>query len=446
MRILIVDDEEMQRNLLEGFLSKQGYDVITAANGQEALAHFQELPIQLVLLDHRMPGMNGDEVLKRMKAINPFFYCIMITAFGTVQTAVEVMRLGAGDFLEKPVDLKALLEKIRLVEDHSDIAADAECVNNPIQQSELPFPIVAGSPAMQEVLSLVQRVAPTPWPILIFGETGTGKEIITRLIHFMSMRRDAPLVEVNCAAIPENLFESELFGHEKGAFTGATASRQGRFEQAQGGTLFLDEIGELSLNLQAKLLRVLQENKINRVGGARTIHVDVRILAASNRDLATMIAEGTFREDLFYRLNVLTIPLPPLRERKQDIPALAKLFIDLYSPQPLKFDDDAMNTLMKYDFPGNVRELEHIIKRIAALSRSTIIRASNLPKELRTLKTQSSDGFLNERLAAVERDMILRALERCDWVQTRAAEALGISERVLRYKIDKLGIKKRFPL
>jgi two-component system, NtrC family, response regulator AtoC len=445
MRILIVDDEEMQRKLLEGFLSKQGYDVITAANGQEALAHFKELPIQLVLLDHRMPDMNGDEVLKRMKAINPFFYCIMITAFGTVQTAVEVMKLGAGDFIEKPVDLKALLEKLRLIEDHTHVTADAEFVSNTMQQSELPFPIVAGAPAMQEVLSLVQRVAPTPWPILIFGETGTGKEIITRLIHLMSPRRDAPLVEVNCAAIPENLFESELFGHEKGAFTGATSNRQGRFEQAQGGTLFLDEIGELSLNLQAKLLRVLQENKINRVGGTRAIPVDVRVLASTNRDLAAMITEGTFREDLFYRLNVLTIPLPPLRERKQDIPALAKLFIELYSPRPLMFDDDAMSMLMKYDFPGNVRELEHIIKRMAALSRSTLIRASNLPEEIHVQKSQGS-GFLSDRLAAVERDMILQALERSNWVQTRAAEALGISERVLRYKIDKLGIKKRSPV
>lgn len=442
MRILIVDDEEMQRGLLEGFLSRQGYDVITAANGHEALARFQELPIQLVLLDHRMPDINGDEVLRRMKAINPIFACIMITAFGTVQTAVEVMKLGAVDFLEKPVDLKALLEKVRLTENQMNIMADAEYVNSTIKQSDLPFPVVAGAPAMQEVLSLAQRVAATPWPILIYGETGTGKEVITRLIHMMSPRRDAPLVEVNCAAVPENLFESELFGHEKGAFTGATASRQGRFEQAHGGTLFLDEISELSLNLQAKLLRVLQENKINRVGGSRTIPVDVRVLAATNRDLTAMIAEGTFRDDLFYRINVLTIPLPPLRERKQDIPALAKLFIELYSPQPLEFDNDAMNMLMKYDFPGNVRELEHIIKRLAVLSRSSVIRTSDLPEEVRIPKAQGS-GFLNSRLSSVESDLILQALERHDWVQTRAAEALGISERVLRYKIEKLGIKKR---
>jgi len=442
MRILIVDDEEMQVNLLEGFLSRQGYEVVTAAGGGEALARFREQPIQLVLLDHRMPDMNGDEVLRRMKAMDPLVRCIMITAFGSVQTAVEVMKLGAGDFVEKPVDLKQLLEKIRQIDQHVHVADDAERVNDTARQSELPFTIVAEAPAMQEVLSLVRRVAPTPWPVLISGETGTGKEIVARLIHLMSPRGQTPLVEVNCAAVPENLFESELFGHEKGAFTGAVSSRRGRFEEAQGGTLFLDEVGELSLNLQAKLLRVLQESKIRRVGGSRAIDVDVRILTATNRDLGAMLAEGTFREDLFYRLNVLTIPLPPLRERKQDIPELVKLFIERYSPQPLTLDADAMSTLMKHDFPGNVRELEHIIKRLAALSRSTLIKVSDLPEEVRTPKDQPV-GFLNERLALVERDLILQALERHDWVQTRAAEALGISERVLRYKIDKLGIKKR---
>ena len=442
MRILIVDDEEMQRNLLEGFLSRQGYEVLTAADGAQALSRFRETPIQLVLLDHRMPDMNGDEVLRRMKAIDPLVRCIMITAFGSVQTAVEVMKLGAGDFVEKPVDLKDLLEKIRQIEQHVHVADDAERVNDTALQSELPSTIVAGAPAMQEVLSLVRRVASTPWPVLISGETGTGKEIVTRLIHLMSPRREAPLVEVNCAAVPENLFESELFGHEKGAFTGAVSSRRGRFEEAQGGTLFLDEVGELSLNLQAKLLRVLQENKITHVGGSRAIAVDVRILTATNRDLSAMLAEGTFREDLFYRLNVLTIPLPPLRERKQDIPNLVKLFIERYSPQPLTLDADAMSTLMKYDFPGNVRELEHIIKRLAVLSRSTLIKVADLPEEVRTPKDQPA-GFLNERLALVERDLILQALDRNDWVQTRAADALGISERVLRYKIDKLGIKKR---
>jgi len=442
MRILIVDDEEMQIGLLEGFLSRQGYEVVTAANGAEALARFREQPIQLVLLDHRMPDMNGDEVLKRMKAIDPLVRCIMITAYGSVQTAVEVMKLGAGDFVEKPVDLKKLLETIRRIEQHVHVAADAEHVNDAARRMELPFAIVAGAPAMQEVLSLVRRVAPTPWPVLISGETGTGKEVVARLIHLMSPRAEAPLVEVNCAAVPENLFESELFGHEKGAFTGAVSSRRGRFEEAQGGTLFLDEVGELSLNMQAKLLRVLQENKITRVGSSRAVEVDVRILTATNRELSAMLSEGTFREDLFYRLNVLTIPLPPLRDRKEDIPELVRLFIERYSPQPLTLDADAMSTLMKYDFPGNVRELEHIIKRLAALSRSTLIKVSDLPEEVRTPKDQPV-GFLNERLAQVERDLILEALERNDWVQTRAAEALGISERVLRYKIDKQRIKKR---
>jgi len=442
MRILIVDDEEMQVKLLDGFLSRQGYDIVTAANGGEALRRFREQPIQLVLLDHRMPDMNGDEVLRRLKSIDPLVHCIMITAFGSVQTAVDVLKLGAVDFLEKPVDLQKLLDMIRRIEQHVHVAADAQSVNDAARQTELPFAIVAGAPAMQEVLSLIRRVAATPWPVLISGETGTGKEVVARLIHLMSPRREAPLVEVNCAAVPENLFESELFGHEKGAFTGAVGSRRGRFEEAQGGTLFFDEVGELSLNLQAKLLRVLQENKITRVGSSRAFPVDVRILTATNRDLSAMLAEGTFREDLFYRLNVLTIPLPPLRDRKQDIPELVRLFIERYSPQPLTLDADALSTLMKYDFPGNVRELEHIIKRLAALSRSTLIKVSDLPAEVRAPKVLPA-GFLNERLAQVERDLILEALERYDWVQTRAAEALGISERVLRYKIDRLGIRKR---
>ncbi len=440
MKILIVDDEEMQRDLLKGFLKKKGYEVATAENGRQALQRFLELPFQLVILDHKMPDITGDEVLAQMKAVNPTVGAIMITAYGTVDTAVEVMKLGANDFLEKPVDLIQLLEKIQMIEQRMMVTAEAADVTETLHQGELPVRIVGDGAAMKEVLSLIRRVAPSPWSVLIRGETGTGKELIARLIHLLSPVSDGPFTEVNCGAIPENLFESELFGHEKGAFTGAVAIRRGRFEMAKGGTLFLDEIGELPLNLQPKLLRALQEKRISRVGGEKEIPVEVRVLAATNRDLKLMTAEGRFREDLYYRLNVFDIEIPPLRHRKEDIPALIIFFLEKYSSRPVIFDPDAMTTLIKYAFPGNVRELEHIIQRTVTLGRGSVLRTGDLPSEVRFYKA-SEQGSLVERLEAVEREMIFSALEKYEWVQTRAAESLGISERVLRYKMKKYNIK-----
>lgn len=327
MKILIVDDEDMQRDILKGFLRKKGYEVVTAANGQEALRRFMELPFQLVLLDHRMPDLTGDEVLANMKAINPLVRAIMITAYGTVDTAVEVMKLGADDFLEKPVDLVQLLDKIQMTEQHIIVEEEAADAADTLDQSELPIKIVGQGAAMKEVLSLVRRVAPTPWSVLLRGESGTGKELIARLIHLLSPVSDGPFIEVNCGAIPENLFESELFGHEKGAFTGATSNRRGRFELARNGSLFLDEIGELPLSLQPKLLRALQEKQISRVGSEKEISADVRVITATNRDLRTLVEQGLFREDLYYRLNVFDIELPPLRRRKEDIPDLIEFFL-----------------------------------------------------------------------------------------------------------------------
>jgi len=441
MKILVVDDESTQRNMLKGFLEKQGYEVVVAANGLESLQRFSEYSFQLVLLDHQMPDLKGDEVLEKMKKINPLVRAMMITAYGTVDTAVNVMKLGADDFLEKPVDLVQLLDKIKMIENCLIVAEEAAAVTETLDQSDLPIKIIGESLAMKEVLSLVRRLAPTPWTVLIRGETGTGKELIARLIHLLSRASDGPFIDVNCSAIPENLFESELFGHEKGAFTGAISSRRGRFELAQGGTLFFDEIGDLPVKLQPKLLRVLQENKITRIGGEKGISVDVRVLAATNRDLKHLVEKDLFREDLYYRLKVLDIELPPLRRRKEDIPELVDFFIERYSLHPTAFDPDAIVTLIKYAFPGNVRELEHIIQRAVTLSRSNVIQTTDLPAEIRYHQV-SEQGTLSERLGAVEREMLIAALDKTDWVQTQAAKILGISERVLRYKMGKYHIKK----
>ena len=442
MKILIVDDEPMQRELLQGFLEKQGFEVTTASDARQALKQFSQDLFHLVLLDHRMPGMMGDELLRELKTQHPLVHAIMITAFGSVETAVSVMQAGADDFIEKPVDLMALLTKIRRMEQSIIIATEAQDVMEAMDASDMPLKVIGESPAMKEILSLVRRIAPTPWTALIRGETGTGKELIARLIHLMSDRAGGPFIEVNCAAIPETLFESELFGHEKGAFTGASKSRIGRFELASDGILFLDEVGELPLNLQAKLLRALQENHILRVGGTKDIPVNVRVLAATNRDLRQAVIQGKFREDLFYRLNVLDLELPPLRQRREDIPALVDFFLSKYQTRPTRLDSDAMALLVRYAFPGNVRELEHMIQRVVTLSRGALIQVRDFPPEVQFYQA-TEGGPLSERLEAVERNMLTAALEQVDWVQTRAADLLGISERVLRYKMKKHGIQKK---
>ncbi len=441
MKILIVDDEEMQRDMLGGFLEKQGYHIFTAASGEEALAIFANTAIDLALLDQKMAGMSGDELLALLKKQNPLVRAIMITAYASVDTAVKVMRLGADDFLEKPVDLRLLLDKIEAIAAQLAVDEDAGEIATILEELALPFQVIGESPAMKELLSLLRRMARTPWTVLVRGETGTGKELVGRLLHSLSPRQAGPFVELNCAAVPENLFESELFGHEKGAFTGADSRRKGRFELAQNGTLFLDEVGELPLNLQAKILRALQESRISRVGSEQDIEVDVRVVAATNRDLKLMVDKGEFREDLYYRLNVLELEVPPLRRRKEDIPALVDFFLKKYSLQPVTISREALDALVKYPFPGNIRELEHLIQRLVALARSTKIMPADLPREIR-LYQGDGDGDLDSRLSEVEKEMIVAALQQHDGVQTRAAEALGISERVLRYKMAKYDIKK----
>lgn len=444
MNILIVDDESLQRGLLAGFLSKQGFTVLEAASGGQAIDQFQRHTIDLVLLDQRMPDVQGDEVLARLKAISPLVRVMMITAYGAVETAVRVMQLGADDFLEKPIDLEALLGKIRALEERLYVAQDVARIEESIDVASLPVRMIAASPAMQQVLSLALRAAPSPWTVLIHGETGTGKELVARLLHLLSPRQEKPFIALNCAAVPENLFESELFGHEKGAFTGAVNRRRGVFEQADGGTLFLDEVGELPQAVQAKLLRALQEKSITRVGGEQAIGVDARIVAATNRDLKEMVASGAFREDLYFRLNVITLELPPLRSRKEDIPALIAFLLAKYHSEA-RFDDQALHQLTKYHYPGNIRELEHILQRTLTLARSPQIGLRDLPSEIREYRGEEvhSSGDLNQRLTEIERQMLTEALEKHQGVQTKAAESLGISERVLRYKMERLGIAKK---
>ena len=441
MRILIADDDSLQREVLQGFLEKQGYAVLSAGDGAEALRLFRREPVQLVLLDQRMPGLNGDQVLAEMKALNPLARAIMITAHGAVDMAVRVMQLGADDVLEKPVDLLGLLEKIQGVEQTLAVAEDVAELRQETLPDAAPPGVIGDSPAMREVFSLVRRMAETPWSVLIRGETGTGKELIARLLHRLSPRHAAPFVEVNCAAIPEALFESELFGHERGAFTGAARQRRGRFELAQGGTLFLDEVGELPLPLQAKLLRALQEKRINRVGGEQDVAIDARVVTATHRDLRRLVEVGAFREDLFFRLNVFEIEVPPLRQRREDIPALVDAFVERYARRPTRLAPETLDALIKYAWPGNVRELEHVMQRSLTLARSNILRPLDLPVELRQVEVDAGTGPLQERLDTVERELLRAALEQAGGVQTRAAEALGISERVLRYKLAKHGLK-----
>lgn len=440
-RILIVDDEPDQRDMLSGFLLNCNYQVCTAADGYQALDLAQRHFFHLVLLDGKMPGMTGDQLLEKLLEINPRQKAIMITAYGAISMAVKVMKLGAIDFIEKPVDLELLQQKIADLHEQLQIDAEAQQVDEQLLVRSCPITMVGQSEAMRNLLSMTHRLAPSAWGVLIHGETGTGKELLARMIHHLSPRCDQPFIEVNCAAIPENLFESELFGHEKGAFTGATSMRQGKFEAAQSGTLFLDEVGELPLLLQSKLLRALQEKRISRVGSSHEIDIDTRVLAATNRNLLEMVEKGTFREDLYYRLNVFEVEIPPLRQRKSDIPELINFFLEKYNTRPLVFSDEALAVLAKYPFPGNVRELEHLIQRLVTLNRTQQVHPADLPENYRRVQTGDKSD-LAEQLDSQEKEMLRSALEKHNWIQTRAARSLGISERVLRYKMAKFGIEK----
>jgi DNA-binding NtrC family response regulator len=449
--ILIVDDEAGQRKVLAGYLRKKHRVVFEASSAQEAVTRLREERIDIVLTDFRMPGMTGYDLLKEVRTINPEAAVVIMTAFGTVEGAVEAMRAGAYDYLTKPIDLDELDLLIKRIVERRMLLSENRLLKEELATRFSFEGIVSQSEAMEKVLSTAARVAPSRASVLVRGESGTGKELIAKAIHHASPRKDRPFVAVNCAALNENLLESELFGHERGAFTGADRQRRGRFELADGGTLFLDEIGDIPSSTQVRLLRVLQEHEFERVGGAEAITVDVRVIAATNKNLEDAIREGRFREDLFYRLNVVSIEIPPLRERRDDIPPTLDHFLRLYGnehrPGGITFSREAWNLLLRYDYPGNVRELQNIIQRAVILSRGNTIRMEELPEIVRGLKPEGEldapdvPKTLPMEVEKLEKEMLFEALRIAGGNQSRAARELGISERNLRYRLKKWRIK-----
>ncbi|MBL7128908.1 MAG: sigma-54-dependent Fis family transcriptional regulator [Ignavibacteria bacterium] len=451
--ILIVDDESAQRLILSGHLKQKGFNVLEAASGNDALSIVNEKLIDIIITDFKMPDITGLDLLKKVKATNPEITVVIVTAFGTIETAVKAMKEGAYDYLTKPIDLDELDLVIKKILERQQLLSENRMLKEQLVDKYNLSGFVADSKKMESVLNFAVRAADSKASILIRGESGTGKEVLAKAIHFMSPRSDKPFIAVSCAALNENLLESELFGHEKGAFTGADKQRRGRFELADEGTLFLDEIGDLPISTQIKLLRVLQEEQFERVGGSYTLSVDVRIIAATNRNIEQLISEGKFREDLFYRINVVTIEIPLLKDRKEDILPLIDFFIGKFikdtSKKKAEFSKEALDVLIRYDYPGNIRELENIIHHSIVLSRNEIISTDDLPLGIKNLKSeerfrkQTNAMTLPEQVETFEKKMIIEALHESNNNQSKAAKRLGISEGNLRYKLEKLGLKKK---
>src|SRR6476661_5207233 len=451
-RILVVDDHDSLRKGLVRALSNAGHDVEEAANGTIGIERLQDSQFDVVLTDLRMGGADGMDVLRTTRSIQPNAAVILMTAFGSIHTAVEAMKIGAVDFVQKPFEIEEMELKIEKAIEIRHLKYQVDYLRH-AQQDIYDFDrIVGASGALGHVLGIVKKVARSNSTVLIRGETGTGKELIAGAIHHNSLRANRAFVKVNCAALQENLLESELFGHEKGAFTGADKQRIGRFEQADGGSLFLDEIGDMSPSTQAKILRVLQEHEFERLGGTRTLRVDVRLIAATNRDLPAMVQAGQFREDLYYRLNVVSIEMPPLRERKDDIVPLALTFIRKFAGELKKkidgLEPDAQKLLMRYNWPGNIRELENTIERAILLAEGRAIASGDLRLgEVPTAGGQRDHAPVVKipptgiPLEDVERHALVEALKMSNWVQKDAAELLSISPRVMNYKIKTLGIE-----
>ena len=434
--ILVVDDEKSQREILEMILSEEGYDVTTAASGEAALKFVKDRRFDLALTDLKMTGMDGIELLQHLLAYDSSIIVILLTAHGSIDSAKEALRRGAFDYLQKPYDKAALLETINRALDRLD-AIDSD--------------IISASPKMETVKKMILKVARSNSTVLVRGESGTGKELIARAVHNQSPRAEEMFQAVNCAAINENLLESELFGHEKGSFTGAHAEKKGLFEIADRGTLFLDEIAELDVGIQAKLLRALQERKIRRVGGTHEIGVDVRVIAATNRDLRAMVGDGRFRDDLYYRINVLSIDVPPLRERREDIPVLIDYFLKKHTKNASRpvtgLTAETRKLMNEYSWPGNVRQLESAIERAILLSEGDLITLEDLPTEVRQEVGPAAEGAF--KLPAeginfedVERNLITQAMEQTDYNITKAAKLLGLTFRTLQYRLEKFGIKR----
>lgn len=443
-RILIVDDEVSTTALLKGFLVKQGYEIFTEQDPETAFSMIRDQQFDLLISDYRMPKMNGLELIKKVREIDPVIAILMISAYGSIETAVKIIKAGASDYLTKPIDLKELLILIDKCIDKKRLMVENIQLKEILQEKFRFKNIVGNSAALNEMMSVVQRVASSQATVILRGESGTGKELIALALYQASKRRDKPFVKVSCAALPESLLESELFGHIKGSFTGAISDRKGKFEEADSGTIFLDEIGEISLTTQTKLLRVLQEREFERVGSNETIKVDVRIITATNRNLEEAVKSGDMREDLYYRLNVVPIFLPPLRKRREDIIPLIEHFISRFSKENDRniegITKEAMTILVKYDYRGNIRELENIIERAIVLARDDVISVKDLPLTVTSNHKEEEEKrntpFLElMTLEEAEKTLIEMALKKHNGVQTRAAKELGISERALRYKI-----------
>jgi two-component system nitrogen regulation response regulator NtrX len=456
--ILVVDDEEAIRTSLRSILEDEGYDVSVAANGVEALKIYGTDPPDLMILDIWMPEMDGLETLRRVKEFVPMTQVMMISGHGSIETAVKAIKLGAYDYIEKPLSLENVTLRVKHALEQFRLAQENRSLRTKVQQK---FELVGQSPAMQRLRELIETAGPTNSRVLIGGENGTGKELVARAIHMHSTRSDHPFVAVNCAAIPETLIESELFGHEKGSFTGATSMKRGQFEQADGGTLFLGEIGDMSLNTQAKVLRALQEQQFTRVGGTKLMKVDVRVLAASNKDLEKEIGKGQFREDLYYRLNVVPIVVPPLRERREDIPALVQHFMKMHvEEQGLRMKEvssEAMTVFQHYEWPGNIRELRNLIERLMIMVPGFVIDASQAALSLQgrtagvaptgnqaanPLLTKFYDSLRDAR-NAFEKEYISRKLREHHWNISRTAEDLKIERSHLHRKIKLLDVEMR---
>jgi two-component system nitrogen regulation response regulator NtrX len=448
--ILVVDDEESICRSLEGILSDEGYEVLTAKSGEEALKMIEEEQPDLILLDIWLPGIDGIDVLKNVKQEHPQIQVIMMSGHGTIETAVKATKLGAFDFIEKPLSL----EKVVLIVNHALDLIRLEEENKLLKmKAHSDYELVGQSKAVKDLKEIIQIVAPTNAWILIMGENGTGKELVARSIHLQSRRAKRTLVEVNCAAIPEELIESELFGHERGAFTGATTKKRGKFELAHEGTIFLDEVGDMSAKAQAKILRILQEKKFERVGGTKILETDVRVLAASNKDLEKEMEEGRFRQDLYYRLHVIPLTIPPLRERKEDVQPLIEHFIKTFCTKegiaPKTMTDEAVSRMMEHNWPGNVRELKNIIERLVIMSPSEIITARDIPPFVREGETSNDNRAVfahqSYRDARVdfERQFITRKLEENEWNVSKTADAIGLERSNLHRKIKLHGLEAK---
>ena len=453
--ILVADDDASIRSLLKQLLADEGFAVIEASTGVEVVDKVKESSPDLVIMDVRMPELDGIEALSRVKATNPKTAVLIMTAFGSSNAAIRAMELGAFDYITKPFELDKISHTVKRVLDYQDLTAEVEVLRDEISTLVQTERIVGNSPAMQEVYKTIGKVAKADATVLITGESGTGKELVAEALHFNSNRRSGPLVKVSCAALPETLLEAELFGHEKGSFTGAMTQRRGRFEMADKGTIFLDEIGEMTVATQTKLLRVLQERKLERIGSSLPIKVDIRIVCATNKDLQKSVEQQKFRDDLYYRLNVINIHMPPLRDRKEDIPSLVEHFLAKHrysaTAQPAAISEEAIRRLLEYNWPGNVRELENVIERAVVLSRGQIITSRELPFGEHD-GSEGEDGdsgeevkgdssFFKKSVAQFEKDLIMKALRDANGNRSKAAEMLGIYRRLLYAKIKEYGLE-----